>query len=49
MTPFEHGIKCAQSGYSIYYNPYRHKGTAEQYLDWEDGWISVMGEAYPHG
>lgn len=28
-------------GYSKAYNPYRHRGTPEQYTDWFDGWSEV--------
>ena len=28
-------------GYSKEYNPYRHRGTPEQYTDWFDGWSEV--------
>ena len=31
-------------GYSIHHNPYRHRGTAKQYIDWEDGWKSALDD-----
>ncbi len=34
MNAYELGIKCKNMGYSIHYNPFRHKGSAEQYKQW---------------
>ena len=31
MTAFNKGVKIKKSGYSINYNPYRHKGSAKDY------------------
>ena len=41
MKEYNHGAHCAKLGYSIHYNPYRHKGTPEQYTEWQQGWLSV--------
>jgi hypothetical protein len=30
-------------GHSIYYNPFRHKGSGQDYLVWEAGWKSILG------
>jgi hypothetical protein len=34
MDAYNLGIKCKIMGYSIYYNPFRHKGSPEQYQQW---------------
>lgn len=39
MLEFENGKRCAIEGHSIHYNPYRHKGTQEQYHNWIKGWL----------
>lgn len=39
------GAKAFKSGYSIHYNPYRHKGSGGQYQDWEKGWDKAKREA----
>lgn len=41
MSAYEHGAHCAKLGYSIHYNQYRHSGTPEQYVEWDNGWKSV--------
>lgn len=48
MKEFNQGKQCAVFGYSIHYNPYRHKGTAQQFIEWERGWNnqSMTKEAY---
>jgi hypothetical protein len=28
-------------GYSVHYNPYRHKGTASQFVGWKKGFLSL--------
>lgn len=38
---FKLGVQIAKMGYSIYFNPFRYKGTAQQFLDWESGYKSV--------
>ncbi len=35
------GVKIAKLGKSIYFNPYRHKGAAQEFCDFESGWRSV--------
>lgn len=35
------GIACNKLGHSIYYNPFEHKGSSQEYLDWISGWKSV--------
>lgn len=37
---FESGKKCKRLGKSIHYNPYRNKGTATEFVEWELGWQS---------
>jgi hypothetical protein len=32
------GTKHRSLGFSIHYNPFRHKGDGQQYLDWIAGW-----------
>lgn len=41
---FKKGVEMATIGRSIYFNPYRHKGTSEEYLDFIAGYKSVKGE-----
>ena len=38
---YKHGKECRKKGYSIYYNPYRNKGSSHQFSEWENGWNSV--------
>jgi hypothetical protein len=38
MLEFIAGYECASQGYSIHYNPYRHKGSSLQFVSWENGW-----------
>lgn len=38
-TAFEMGQQHKRMGFSIYYNPFRHKGSAKNYTDWEFGWV----------
>lgn len=35
---FNLGKKHKEMGYSIYYNPYRNKGTPQQFGDWVKGY-----------
>lgn len=35
---FARGAAARADGHSIHNNPYRHKGTAQQFLDWDAGW-----------
>ena len=39
---FEQGVNHYNLGKSIHYNPYRHKGTAKQFVDWVSGWKHVQ-------
>lgn len=32
------GAQHRAMGYSIHYNPFRHKGEPQDYLDWILGW-----------
>ena len=32
------GMLHCKMNYSIFYNPFRHSGSAQEYIDWEDGW-----------
>jgi len=36
---YDLGIQCRKMGYSIHYNPFRHKGSNEQYEQWVLGYI----------
>jgi hypothetical protein len=38
MGAFELGIAHKKMGKSIHYNPYRNKGTVEQFNAWLDGY-----------
>lgn len=38
---YKQGVAAHEAGKSIHYNPYRHRGTSQQYSDWESGWKSV--------
>lgn len=38
---FREGVEHRNLGKSIYYNPYRHKGTTQQYIDWVTGWTNA--------
>ncbi len=38
-TAYELGKEHNKKGYSIHYNPFRHKGSAKDYEAWERGWI----------
>jgi hypothetical protein len=40
MNAYELGKKHHKLGRSIYYNPFRHKGSSQEYLAWEAGWKS---------
>lgn len=42
---FEEGRMHAKAGYSAHYNPYRHRGTAKQFLDWRDGHRSAAPDS----
>lgn len=35
------GIVHRQMGYSVYYNPFRNKGTSKQFTDWLAGYRSL--------
>jgi len=35
---FKNGTECALAGKSIHYNPFRNKGTADQFNDWVSGY-----------
>jgi hypothetical protein len=37
-SPYKNGVLCAKAGKSIHYNPYRNKGTGEQYSNWIAGY-----------
>ena len=39
-TEYKNGTDCALAGKSVHYNPFRNKGTVEQYTDWLDGYNS---------
>lgn len=39
---YKQGVEHRQAGKSIWYNPYRHKGKGQQFVDWENGWRSVQ-------
>lgn len=32
------GVQHRSLGFSIFYNPFRHKGSPQEYLDWILGW-----------
>lgn len=32
------GMEHCDMGYSIHYNPFRYKGNADEYVEWENGW-----------
>ena len=34
------GQQHNKMGYSMHYNPYRNKGTGDQFTDWENGYNS---------
>jgi hypothetical protein len=36
------GCKVAAEGHSIHFNPYRHKGTAQEYCDFEAGYLATL-------
>lgn len=36
------GISHKKIGYSIYYNPFVHVGSAQDYNDWENGWKETI-------
>ncbi|QGJ84340.1 hypothetical protein [Pseudoalteromonas phage XCL1123] len=38
---YEQGKQAKLNGKSIEYNPYRHKGTVEQYNSWRKGWLAL--------
>lgn len=40
MTAYYLGKYHHTLGKSIYYNPYRHKGSGEDFQLWLDGWSS---------
>jgi len=40
MTAFNEGVKIKKLGYSIHYNPYRNKGTANDYINFIAGYRS---------
>ena len=37
---YKNGELCAKLSKSIHYNPFREKGTVEQYIDWLNGYNS---------
>jgi len=41
MNAYKNGRLCKLQGHSIFYNPFRNKGTVENYLAWIDGWNSL--------
>lgn len=41
---FEQGVRAKLSGKSEFYNPYRDRGTPQQFQDWLDGWLFVGEE-----
>ncbi len=41
MKAFNKGVKTKKLGHSIYYNPYRNKGTAEEYIQFILGYESA--------
>ena len=41
MKAYKKGVQIKKLGYSIDYNPYRHKGTAEEYIQFILGYESV--------
>jgi len=41
MTAFNKGVQIKKLGYSIHYNPYRHKGSAEDYEQFILGYKSA--------
>jgi hypothetical protein len=42
MNEYQQGAQASKDGHSIHYNPYRHRGTPEQFIDWQNGWLSVV-------
>jgi len=42
MTACELGKQHRELGKSIHYNPFRHKGTVQDYTDWIDGWSETI-------
>lgn len=32
------GMSHYKMGHSIYYNPFVHAGSGQDYIDWENGW-----------
>jgi len=42
---FNQGQKHREMCYSIHYNPYRHKGTPDQFCDWIKGWMNKNGKS----
>lgn len=40
MNAFDQGKKAKKLGKSKEYNPYRHKGSPEDYTEWINGWNS---------
>jgi len=41
MTAFNKGVKIKKLGYSVNYNPYRHKGSTEDYEQFILGYKSA--------
>jgi len=41
MEAYKKGVQVKKLGYSIYYNPYRNKGTAEEYIQFILGYESA--------
>ncbi len=37
-SAYKLGREHCKKGYSIYYNPFRHKGSPKDYVAWEKGW-----------
>jgi len=41
MNAYDLGTQCKRLGYSVHYNPFRNKGSAEEYKQWVLGYISI--------
>jgi hypothetical protein len=38
MNAYQLGRTHKKMGYSIWYNPFRHKGSGKEYADWIEGY-----------
>ncbi len=32
------GLSHFKMNYSIFYNPFKHSGSSQEYIDWQNGW-----------